>query len=412
MLQKKVIKDLFINNLSQGLQFGSRWFLNIVLLSILGGQLFGEFSFLYSISNLLATILPFGSYVFLMKETYSSEGGLGAYVTSIQIQFVFFVFLILLTTFLLCFVEYNDGYRVYIALFLGYIFSFNSLFFYYHKGFGNFVFELKINMFLTVLLLLLIGMIYYYPNIDIDVLFVTLISINLLISILSISFSKIVTFKELKTIFDWDVSKVIKGFQERKYYGLQDIVTASFSQGGMLLLPLLITDIVYGGYRAFLLIATPFSLLNLAFSQVLLNQIKGKTTELIGKTFHQLQLIFVILLLMALGLMYFFRAQILVYLVKQELTDENNFNFILICILILSSFLYAGYEMVLVALDKQKYRFLIMILGALTNLAAIFLLLPQYGLSGAIFTSTLSAIIVFIIICLVSEIYLSKNNTK
>ncbi len=412
MLQKTVIKDLIVNNLSQGLQFGSRWFLNIVLLSILGGQLFGEFSFLYSISNILVPILPFGSYVFLMKETYSAEGGIAPFITSLQIQFVFFIVLVLFASLLLVFIDYSPAYRIYVALLLGYIFSFNTLFFYYLKGFGNFLFELKINIFLTALLVVLIGVVYYYPQIDIDYLFVILILINLLTSMVSVCFSKVITFKELKAVFDFDVSKVVQGFKERKFFGFQDVVTASFSQGGMLLLPLLITDVMYGGYRAFLLIATPFSLLNLAFSQVLLNQIKGKTTEFIGKTFHQLQLIFVSLLLIILGLMYFLREYILLYLVKQEMTSENNMSFILICVLILSSFLYSGYEMVLVALDKQKVRFSIMILGAITNLVAIFLLLPKYGLTGAVFTTTVSAFVVFIIICLVSEIYLSKNNTK
>ncbi|MFT7072784.1 MAG: O-antigen/teichoic acid export membrane protein, partial [Patiriisocius sp.] len=54
-------QNIITNNASQGLQFGSRWVFNIALINVLDITSYALFSFIYSISNILLAVLPFGS---------------------------------------------------------------------------------------------------------------------------------------------------------------------------------------------------------------------------------------------------------------------------------------------------------------------------------------------------------------
>jgi O-antigen/teichoic acid export membrane protein len=64
--------------------------------------------------------------------------------------------------------------------------------------------------------------------------------------------------------------------------------------------------------------------------------------------------------------------------------------------------------MLLVVIDKQKHRFLIMLIGAITNIVSIFVLLPKHGTFGAISTNLLSNVAVFVGIVFLSERFLYK----
>ena len=394
--------------MSLGLQFGSRWLLSISLLAMFGLRSFGVFSFIYSIANILVSVLPFGSQFYLIKEVQVDKSNERELSKSI-------VFLVFLTgivgglIFVLNLLFKNDyGTLLYLGLILGVVFSFNNILFSYLKGVGDFGFELKINGVFSILVFGLIGYLYLYGNLEVESILYLLIVFNLITTFLAIYFSRYLNFRDIVKYIDFSKQNLSAIFQQRKYFGLQDIVTASFVQGGMLLLPLLILDDVYGMYRGMLLIVAPFSLLNVAFSQVLLSQIKDKSIEEIGKTFHLLQRITIPLLLITLIGLYAFKSVVLENVAKLALNDTTKISFIGVCLVILSSFIYSGYEMLLIALDKQKMRLGIMIIGAVVNLISIFCLLPKYGLIGAISTNVISSVIVFGCIMLIGERELKK----
>lgn len=407
----KIIKDLVLNNLSQGLQFGLQWVLNILILSILGIEFFGAFSFYYSIANFLMPILPFGSYVFLMKKEFDNqENAIKELAVSFQVQIVFFGLLCLLSFIFWSFYSNGENHLLLtVALLNGYFLSLNTLLFIFHKSLGDFKIELIINIFKSLLIVGLIIGVYVVPNVSVIGVLVLLLLINSITFVLTIIKSKVLNFSCLKLFFSFNTSVLKKQFSDQKYYGLQDILTVSFVQGGMLLLPLLVINEVYGMYRGLLLIVAPFGLLNLTFSQVLLNQIKSKNNIEKGKLFHIMQRIALLLLGLVLLGMYLFRAFILDKIAKVELNEETNIAFIGLCVLIMTSFVYSGYEMLLVAIDKQKMRLGIMIVGAIVNIVAIFSLLPQYGLVGAISTNVISSFVVFALILFIGERELKKS---
>lgn len=406
----KLIKDLFINNLSQGLQFGAQWVLSICILWVLGVEIFGEYSFYYSISNFLLPILPFGSFIFLLKEDLkNTKEGKESVKRSIQIQVIFFFAIFLVSILVNSLFFGNNGLLLLIiSLFTGYFLSLNTLIFIYHKSLGDFHFELKINILKSFGVFLLICVIMFLKEIHVFTVLTSLLIINVITFIISLSFSSNFKTRDYINCFSFNLIRLKDRVIEQKYYGLQDILTASFVQGGMLILPLLLIHDIYGMYRGLLLIASPFGLLNLAFSQVLLNQLKNSSPVEKKKSFYNLQKIAIPILLLILGVLFIYREFVLEKIAKLSLNETTNIAFIGVCILILSSFIYSGYEMLLVSLEKQKKRFLIMVIGAIVNLVAIFVLLPQYGLIGAISTNIISSLVVFILIARIGESEMKK----
>ncbi|AJA68278.1 polysaccharide biosynthesis C-terminal domain-containing protein [Myroides odoratimimus] len=406
-MNKEFIKNIIINNLSLGLQFGSRWLLSIVLLSKLGIIPFGIFSFIYSLANILVSVLPFGSQFYLIKETNIDKDNSKELQASVLILTIlsFLVFGVIL---ILDFLGVNSyGYVIYLGWILGVVFSINNILFSYLKGIGQFGFELKINVVFSLLIFALMGYVIYIETLEINTIFYLLILFNLLTTATFLNLSKgISLFKDITVLLT--KKQLLLVWKARQYYGLQDIVTASFVQGGMLLLPLLVQGDIYGTYRGLLLIVAPFALLNLAFSQVLLNQIKNVSVEEKGIVFHSLQKIAIPILVLILGVMYVFREFVLEKIAKLALTETINQAYIGVLGIIFFSFVYSGYEMLLVALNKQKIRFLIMVIGAVVNLITIFTLLPKYGVVGAIGTNLISTFIVFALILWSGEKQLKK----
>lgn len=406
-MNKEFIKNIFINNLSLGLQFGSRWLLNIILLSTLGIVPFGTFSFVYSFANILVSILPFGSQFYLIKEANEDRDN----SRELQASVIILSFLAILVFIIICIVDLLQqnkyGHLMYLGLILGVVFSINSIVLSYLKGLGRFAFELKINIVFSILIFGLMGYLIYYDGVEIELIFYLLIIFNLITTILVLYLLKGISIcGGIKKLLIKD--ELISIWRERQYFGLQDIVTASFVQGGMLILPLFVMDEIYGMYRGLLLIVAPFALLNLAFAQVLLNQIKNATSYEKGRIFHSLQKIAIPILLVILGVMYVFREFILDKIAKLELTETINQAYLGVLFVILFSFVYSGYEMLLVALNKQKMRFMIMVIGAVVNLITIFTLLPKFGIIGAIGTNVISTFIVFILIFSIGEKELKK----
>ena len=66
-------------------------------------------------------------------------------------------------------------------------------------------------------------------------------------------------------------------------------------------------------------------------------------------------------------------------------------------------FVFANYEMLLVVYDMQRQRFLVMAMAAAISVASIFLLLPRFGLIGAVSTNVISYLIVLFGLLLIAE---------
>jgi O-antigen/teichoic acid export membrane protein len=408
-MTKYYLKNILLNNLSQGLQFGSRWILTIVLLKVLSIEMFAVFSFVFSISNFLVAVLPFGSAVYLINKAEDSEHGIKELAVSIEI--IFFMFIGIMLSFALYFSfnpEIENAALIPLGILLSLILSLNNMIFSFLKGVGNFTFELKIYSIFSILLFLVTGYLYFVDAIAVYCLFMLLITINGLMLLFAFRYSAILKNNEIFQFRNYTFTSFKKGCNHRFFFGLQEIVTATYSQGGMLILFYVISKTIYGEYRALLILAAPFALVNVAVSQVLLSQLKSVPINKVGATFKKLHWPFSALLAGFLFVIYYFGKPIVKIITGLEFTDSIQKSYICVLVIIFISFVYSGYEMLLVVIDKQKHRFLIMLIGAITNIVSIFLLLPKYGTFGAISTNLLSNVAVFFGIVFLSERFLHK----
>ncbi|MBS7787518.1 hypothetical protein KIH23_09440 [Flavobacterium sp. CYK-55] len=408
-MTKYYLKNILLNNLSQGLQFGSRWILTIVLLKVLSIQMFAVFSFVFSISNFLVSVLPFGSSVYLINKAEDSKNGIKELAVSIEI--IFFIFTAIMSFYGVYFLispHFENASLIPLGILLSLIFSLNTVVFSFLKGVGNFTFELKIYSIFSILIFLLASELYFVGQIPVFLLFLLLILINGLMLVFAFKYSIILKDNDIFQFKNYTLTSFKEGCANRFFFGLQEIVTASYAQGGMLILFYVINKATYGEYRALLILTAPFALVNVAVSQVLLAQLKKTPTNRIGATFKWLHWPFSALLAGVLCIVYYFGEVIVKLITDLEYTETVHQSFICVLVIIFISFVYSGYEMLLVVIDKQKHRFVIMLLGAITNIASIIILLPKCGTLGAISTNLLSNLAVFIGIVFLSEWFLSK----
>ncbi|WP_415376287.1 lipopolysaccharide biosynthesis protein [Patiriisocius sp. Uisw_017] len=404
-------QNIITNNASQGLQFGSRWVFNIALINVLDITSYALFSFIYSISNILLAVLPFGSPTYLINEVEDQEGGIKKLFDSFVISFILTGLLLLLYLLLDFFISDIKGWEYYgYGIALGFILSLNISLFSYYKGLGKFLIELKAYAVFFLFLIGFVAYLFFIPNArkDISFVFILLIGINSLVFLLTVFSSKriVTAFKSISV--RRGVRRISNAFTERTYFGLQEMTTAFYAQSGMLLLFYLLDTATYGYYRALFVVIAPLLLITVSFSQVMLNYIKNLKSTLFILTFRKIQGYS-----LAVGFMFVFAfymlKDFLFGIIKVPINDNTTLAFGIVLGAILIRFMFTNYEMILVVLGKQKQRFYVVLCVAFINIGLIFTLLPKYGLIGAVSTNLLTYFVLLIGLLFSAESYLKKN---
>ncbi|WP_271392204.1 polysaccharide biosynthesis C-terminal domain-containing protein [Aequorivita sinensis] len=388
MSTKLFLKNILLNNTSQGLQFGSRWLFNITLINILSIHDYAIFSFVYSASNILMAFMPFGSPIFLINETQTIKKSKKTFLNSIYITSLIFIATLSLYFILTPFLEFVKGWDLLIyGIVLGFVLSLNLILFSFYKGAGDFLKELKAYIYFFLLLILFIGYLFLWENpvSNLHFIFIVLIAINLFVFVLSILLDRSI-LKDSSHKQSLSKENLKQSFLERKYFGYQDMVTALYTQSGMILLFYLLDTETYGYYRALFVIIAPVYLITVSMSQVVLSYLKKLSGKSLLKNFRKLQLYSFLVGFGILLLLYFFKDFIF-QLIKVPSNDITLLAFVIVLVTALTRFVFANYEMLLIILDKQKFRFYIVFIVAIINIVLVFMLLPKYGLIGAVSTN-------------------------
>ena len=384
-----LFKNILLNNASQGLQFGSRWLFNITLLNVLSIEDYAVFSFVYSISNILMAVIPFGSPIFLINETKDIIKSNKTLFDSFAAATIMFLGIVIIYLLLSPFLYEIKGWDISMyGILLGYVLSLNIILFSYFKGAGNFLRELKAYIVFFILLTLLIGYLFFGKEAvkNLHFIFISIILINFIIFCITL-FSK----KALFIGINFNVLKVEKtslrtAFIARKYFGFQEIVTAIYTQSGMILLFYLLDAETYGYYRALFIIIAPLYLITVSMSQVVLNYLKNLKGGELLKQFRKLQGYSFVVGLGLTTVLFFFK-DLIFQLIKVPVTELTVWSFAIVLATALVRFVFSNYEMLLIVFDKQKFRFYIVFIVAIINIILVFMLLPQYGLTGAVATN-------------------------
>lgn len=405
-MNKNILKDIFFNNISQGLQFGSRWVLSLVLIAFLNIEDFAVFSYVYSLSNILVSLLPFGSSIFLISKNLDKDEN--AEILQDSFAVVILLFLLVFTLYLILTPIFGNitgwglmGYGIILSLIL----SLNLVLFSFFKGLGMFKAEMYSYSFFSFSLLIFI--LYLYSNSgvnDISFIFKYLIGINLLVFIGTIVF----TYKRIKLfnkkIYKGALKNTLLKFKKRRYFGFQEIVSAIYTQIGLILLFYIIDETTYGYYRALFVVMAPIFMITVATSQVVLNQLKQKKENInnLKGFFRKTQKYTFGLGALIVSFFYLFRDLIFSF-INIRIDHESMISFNIITIILLMRFIFSNYEMLLVALDRQKQRFWVMFLSALISITLMFIILPEQGLVGAFFINFMAYFIVMTGTLIISE---------
>lgn len=408
-MQKEFFKNLVLNNLSQGMQFGARWLFNLALIALLSDTDFGVFAYVFALSNILMSVLPFGSPIymigFLNQKNKKQELADGlALVLALTVVGV----LIYLT--LIPF-KIDHFHLLFYGLVLGSIFAINTIFYFYFKSLGEFAEEIKASFLSLVLILAFLGYNQFFnSSLSLEIIFGVLILINFIVTVYLLIFSKYLSikiiFQEMLPAF----KRLGKVFKLRLYYGLQELMGVAYSQIGIFILFYFLAADRYGAYRKLFIIIAPISLLSVTFSQVLLHHLKKYDIDDAIKQFRKYQKITIIGAFVLMGLLWSLKYPLLNYLGKLEITPEIYNAFSMVVMTIGIRLIFGNYEMLLVRLDKQHLRFWIMVVAVVVNVLCIVILVPLLNLIGAILTDLITNIVVVLGMLTVSERIIKKIN--
>lgn len=371
------------NNLSQVLQFGSRWVLNLVLIVTMTKEQFANFSFAYSISNILMGVLPFGSAVYLLnthKKSIKNE-----LENSIIIFIVLQAVVLLIYALLSIFLSNVEGWRyIFLGILLGIPFSLNLILFSYFKSINKFNIDLISQFIFCVIIFLFCAYVILNKSINIDFAFGFLILVNLFFSLYVSRLAKINYCFILRNL-----NKSFELIQKRKFYGGQEILNTIINQFSLVILFYLLIKEDYAVFRIFLILISPFMLFTTATGQVVLLFLKKNIDNLqkVKKFFSLSQLLMVLFGVLCCVLMYVLTDFIFKYF---EIDLKYTIAFYLTLATIVLRLCLSNNEMLLVVLNHQRYRFYIMLWSAIFSLIFIFLMTSSLGIMAAILANLLA----------------------
>ena len=155
------LRKMMSNSVAQGLNFGSRWLLNLALARHLLENEFGVFSFVYMLANLFYPTIAFGVNFYLIHHVAKAQN-LNHLVSSLLIS------LLVTSGLLTVAVVYSIGFaaplplELYVlSVLIGASWALNQALFCYLKGQQDFAAEIKSQLFNGLAMLVLVAVIWF-----------------------------------------------------------------------------------------------------------------------------------------------------------------------------------------------------------------------------------------------------------
>jgi len=327
------MKEIFQNNLNQFLNFGSRFFLLIVIFKTLGVNKFSELSFVITFVTTYSQALTFGSLTYLMN-TKGNE-------TKNSLKLLLLIFFI--TIIFLCFIlHYLLSFNFEIILIItvmSLVNAINLIIVTSEKSKGNYLIDMKVSMIQSFVILLLC-VVLYFKSLEVKEVLLVL-SISYLICLL-------INSKLLKLIMHEKQDTINIIYKKRSLYGFQDLVYLLYSNGLVLILYNFMSSEDYGYFRAILLLFLPIGILVFSISQVIIsryNEMKDK-----------INLVIVTVIMLIFSFYIFFKDTFFLLSDIQMTTELISSYYILIAYSIFNV-LNMKFSVVLIVSNLQKVRF-------------------------------------------------------
>lgn len=381
--------NLIKNNLSQAIQFGSRWGVNIVLAFCLAKEQFANFSYIYAISNILMGVIPFGAAVYLLRcDRLNIDKKLE---DSLSLLFFLGAIVLFLYLGLSIFLHNTESWNfIILGIMLGVVYSINYVFYSYYKCLNKFNVELYSSFFVLISSIPLVLLVYFKNDLNISIIFFYLIFLNLICTFWLCYISKI----DIKNTFI-NLNNSSKIFLERKYYGGQEVLNTIINQFSLILLFYLLVKEDYAIFRTFLIFISPFMLFTTATGQIVLLYLKKimNDVELLKNKILIIQILTFVFGLFVYGVMYFIYPYIFDLF---DISEKYTIPFLILLTTIILRLCLSNNEMFLVVVGQQKNRFLIMLFSAVISLIIIILLTPTLGMLSAVLANLIANLILIL----------------
>ena len=416
-LNNKVIKYLFSNTISNGMNFVSRWLVNYGLARFMSLSDFGRFSFIISLANLFKSVMSFGGQLFLIyKVSKEKERKYYYYLKSaflsVAIAFTLGGILLALSFFNQTIINTNHFlFAILLASFMVLIQNTYSFF----KGTGLFDKEAKgyIIYFLFIICLLLC----LYFNLFTPIL-INILGLVLLMHIMLFIFSSFQLYKYYKADdtdeeID-DFKKNMKIFiKERAPYGFHELQSALYLNAIIIIMGFLVKDEDLAIYRSIQIIIVPISILPMIFSQVLLKQLSENIENIkyFKSLFRKFSLVAFVSGLALFFLFYFQGSWIVNLFYGNKFNELNYINELLLIFAVtyLFRFVSANYGVLITSKDKQKIRVYATSILVVISVVSTIILTKSMGIIGAAYANAISYFVIMIIYVVYSEFKLLRE---
>lgn len=281
-MKRDFLQKMMSNSVAQGLNFGSRWLLNLALARHMLETEFGIFSFVYMLANLFFPTIAFGVNFYLIHHA-ASQQNIRHLLSSLIISLVVTVVLLFA---LIGYHQFSDdvlAFELYLlSLFIGASWAINQAIFCYLKGRQDFASEIQSQLFNGMAMLLLVAFIWFGWTDDTA----TVLQLVLLISLVPLAFGirKLwpeflrwwQTADEFADLWHWH------RWRARISYAWHDMFAIYLTNIPFIFLALFSTLTELGQFRKAFILFMPVTLLPVVFSQVLLAKLSAQT-EIMAK---------------------------------------------------------------------------------------------------------------------------------
>lgn len=416
-MNNKVIKYLFSNTISNGMNFVSRWLLNYGLARFMSLSEFGIFSFISSLANLFKSIMSFGGQLFLIYKV-SKEKELKYYhfiksgVLSLFIAFLLGLVLILLHFFDQSLI--NSEYFL-VAILLASIMVLIQNTYSFFKGVG--LFDKEAKGYVIYLILVFSFLLFIYSEL-IDSSLINVLGVVILFQFLLFIFSLFQFYQYYKADDSDEEIQDIKNnmisfIKERAPYGFHELQSALYLNAIIIIMGFLVKDEDLAIYRSIQIIIVPISIFPMIFSQVLLKQLSDNIEDVqyFKNIFRKFLFVALVSGLLLFSLFYFQGGWIVDLFYGDKFIELNYINELLLIFAstYLFRFVSANYGVLITARNKQKIRVYATSALIVVTIVSTILLTKSMGIIGAAYANAISYLFLMLVYVVYAEIKLLKR---
>lgn len=283
MLRSDFAQKLLNNSLAHGLNFGSRWLLNLVVARQLLATDFGVFSYVYMLANLFFPTIAFGVSFYLIHYSAKKQQ-ISLLFNSLVLSFMVFLLLCLAAVGIDYWINDTVPYYLYLlSLLIGLVWAISQAIFCYLKGRQQFFVEVKSQFIGALSLFIVVGLLLAGLITELD----AMLEAVLVASLLPVLMGLNVLWPEFKVgvgpylrnfshYFSW------QDIRQRLHFALHDVFAIIMTNIPFIFLALFSTLLAVGQFRKLFILFMPITLLPVIFSQVFLSRL-SRLTELDAK---------------------------------------------------------------------------------------------------------------------------------